>query len=482
MPLVHILLCAFVLDDGWAAGAPKELLAVEQARMHRKAYIDWTRRNFEKNRASHYTSKLANDDQIVINRGDDDGVVFRDRMGHPVRGFKGKAHYVLLKDGLRWNSDGRGGTAYLEVATRAHQLSSDVRALGLAPNQIVQQDVHSTLWDFGLERHGQVLYKAERQGELRVVRARVHTPRGTVRETVWWIDVKRDWNPVRVAYLLDGEVRRETRITLARFGASWFPESVARFRWSYKDGKEPYELITVHAATFDEDLPDEFRPEDIAVDAGTSVFSTVPPPRGLFTGPGTGLASWDGERLVSHKELLRRIRAGELEYGPAFRRINRIWRMEAKAEMRAGDGQGTGAVELEGPDRLGLAFVDRTPGLWEEYVNRFIRKYQLGREQVQKAQTILRVCQEQGNNYLHRKREQLKALDTAEQHIKDTADDEAIGVGKLTEILKQRRKMERPLIHIFEDQLVPRLDRLPTRQQRKAAEAANPPPQEGHKP
>lgn len=473
-------MCVFVIclvcsvlpqaQDEWTATLPNELLAMEQARNLRKGHIEWSSTRHDKGRTVHYTSRFANDDQIETNRGDDEGVVFRDRSGNPVRGFEGEAHHVLLTGGLRWTSDGESLVAYLAKVSAQFQFSRDIRAVGLAPNHHRwQQDVHSSVWRSGLETYGQVLYKSSVKNGLRVVRARVEGADKKTRECVWWIDPEKNWGPVRTQYLLDGVVFQESRTTMGRFGDQWFPESVALFRSSYQDGKEPYEVVRIHTATFDEALPDRFTPEDIGVEVGTNIMSQLVPP--LDDRP----VAWDGKKLVRYRDMAARVRAGELHYGPNFLRTARIRAMQNVAKLRAEGTTESGERGAGRFDDLGMAFVDRSPGLWEQYVERFIARYGLGPDQVQKARTILCYCQEQGQGYLDRHVEEFRKLEAEAKRIKRQETELEAGAARLAVVFEKRKRLERPLVRVFEDQLVPRLERLPTRQQRKAVEVAKPP-------
>ena len=148
--------------------------------------------------------------------------------------------------------------------------------------------------------------------------------------------------------------------------------------------------------------------------------------------------------------------------------------MENIAELRAEGATESGEGVPARFDDLGMAFVDRSPGLWEQYVEGFIAKYKLGPDQVQKTRTILRYCQEQGQGYLDRHVDDFRKLDGEEKRIKREETELEAGAARLAVVFEKRKRLERPLVRVFEDQLVPRLERLPTRKQRKAAEGAKP--------
>jgi hypothetical protein len=109
-------------------------------------------------------------------------------------------------------------------------------------------------------------------------------------------------------------------------------------------------------------------------------------------------------------------------------------------------------------------------GAWEKYVREFIEKYKLNDEQAQKANTVLEDCKSQRDRYLRGRQEQIEQLDKQIEELKNSKDkNKATHLAKLTDT---RKKLMEPIDQIFEQQLKPRLERLPTRAQRRAAEAA----------
>ncbi|MBN2447459.1 MAG: hypothetical protein JXO22_12075 [Phycisphaerae bacterium] len=115
---------------------------------------------------------------------------------------------------------------------------------------------------------------------------------------------------------------------------------------------------------------------------------------------------------------------------------------------------------------------DKYESEWDKYVADFIERYSLNDAQTQKAHTILKSCKEQAAQLVRRNKSKIEVLDKQladARKDKDTASE----VAKLT---KQRDGLLEPLTQIFERQLKPRLDKLPTRAQREAAEKPKPRP------
>jgi hypothetical protein len=101
---------------------------------------------------------------------------------------------------------------------------------------------------------------------------------------------------------------------------------------------------------------------------------------------------------------------------------------------------------------------------WERYVAEFIQQHSLNPDQTQKAQTILRSCQEEGQNYLNRRRSDFAKAQRAIESARQSGDGK--GLGRAAEQLRELRK---PMDAIFEERLKPRLDGLLTAAQRAAA-------------
>lgn len=113
-----------------------------------------------------------------------------------------------------------------------------------------------------------------------------------------------------------------------------------------------------------------------------------------------------------------------------------------------------------------LVGVKHFESWWERYTRRFIGRYSLNKAQTQKARSILKKCQDQGNSYVKRHRAELDELEARVAELSKTttaADREQL-------VAARQRFGEKlaPIDDIFEKQLKPRLDKLPTRKQRAA--------------
>ncbi len=136
------------------------------------------------------------------------------------------------------------------------------------------------------------------------------------------------------------------------------------------------------------------------------------------------------------------------------------------ANPRGGQGRSHAAGRTE-PAQGSTDFESQ----WEAYVREFIQRYQLNDEQAQRAQSILKDCQEQGNSYMAKRKADLEELDKKVQTLT-----EANKAKELGELNQRRAKLLEPIGRIFEQQLKPRLEKLPTPAQKQAAEKAGRPP------
>lgn len=107
---------------------------------------------------------------------------------------------------------------------------------------------------------------------------------------------------------------------------------------------------------------------------------------------------------------------------------------------------------------------------WEKYVEQFIAKYQLNEEQKQQALAILKDCQEQGQRYIRTKQSSFEELEKQTAALQASTDKNK--TRQINELNEQRKKLMEPIDQLFERVLKPRLERLPTRAQRRAAEEA----------
>jgi hypothetical protein len=105
---------------------------------------------------------------------------------------------------------------------------------------------------------------------------------------------------------------------------------------------------------------------------------------------------------------------------------------------------------------------------WEAYVRQFIEKYQLNDDQKDRAQKVLKDCQQQADRYMRSRQAELERLDRRMAELRSAKDKDQLK--ELQDLTASKEKLLEPIAQIFDRQLKPRLEKLPTRAQRDAAE------------
>ncbi len=349
--------------------------------------------------------------------------------------------WVYYNDGLQVDLYDRGAQ---------QEAIYNMRSLGLSPRS-GSGDLHDVLWRDATTQPAARTYSESVEDGLHVVRAAAEY--GTI---TWYLDPQRGWNPVRVTFEQGGRVTHESRSTLRQYEGVWYPATVAFFEAGVA---EPTLVLTVTAATFNQPgQPRVLKPADIGVEAGMLVSVTKPGDKHEFL-------MFDGEKPVSTDEFFKRIGTGEIKRGPS--------NLRAIAEMEADSARS----EVEGAPEAGKATADptsarrRRESAWGAYTREFIAKYHLDDGQSQKALSILRECQEEANQYLLRHKSDFEQL---QQKLEKVANADTPKEEERYARSQQAAKLRAPLNEIFERQLKPRLEKLPTRAQRAAAERDQP--------
>jgi len=133
---------------------------------------------------------------------------------------------------------------------------------------------------------------------------------------------------------------------------------------------------------------------------------------------------------------------------------------------------GPGAAAARQPPTVYPAGVDPL-SQWEAYVRDFIQRYQLDEAQTARANAILKECQEAANRLIERRKAEFERIDKQLQELSQSPSPDKIK--QLTELNERRNKLLEPINEIFEKQLKPRLEKLPTRAQKQAAEQSGRP-------
>lgn len=262
----------------------------------------------------------------------------------------------------------------------------------------------------------------------------------------WWIDPEKGWNPIRTQLSVEGRVVDESRVEYQKCGDTWFPRSV-----DYVDasGAVMSRIEVEQARINSPDLPTELFPEDIGLGIGMSVTVTNE------TGGEMHSYMGHGKTLVD-EEYLKLYAAGRVVQDPRLAERASVLQARAAAKRAATDQAVPAPVPASAPAVPLLRILEDD---WERYTREFIQRYSLDASQIQTAELILRECQEQRSKYLRQKARQISS-------IRERATGGPNAEARRKALAELDELME-PLTRIFEAQLKPRLDRLPTRAQRQ---------------
>ncbi len=441
---VAVMLCANAsADDTSLADLPEPLRAMLRARQRIERADAYMSRSYPQldREPVFIRLRLAGRDRASLHLGTPSGWFGRDPQDRPVR--LRPMGFLQLED--QW---WQHNLATVEADRYTGQVPSSVpcySSLGLLPGiDAMRAPPARTLRDALWQACGDgYRFAVRRRNGLHVVEARSADGRQRI---VWHLDPELDFNPVRVESWHDDRLSMSCHSEYQRIGGVFVPVSVAYYN---AEGRLGFLDMIHEVRVNDPDLPERLLPEHIGMQPGTTVHDHRPdgrPARFVYV---------SGGRVVSDREFRRLLRTGDVALGPAVR------------AMRAGRQPALAAVDPQGVYRRIIdEYVRRKREAeydpWLIYTQRFIERYALDAEQRQKAMEILRSCQLERDHYLRTRRPRLDELEKLVSRTKNPA--------RRSPMLKELRALREPIERIFERKLKPRLERLPTRAQRRAAE------------
>lgn len=397
--------------------------------------------------------RSAGDDILFAKLRNDDGVVSYDDDGSPSRASERRL--LRTDDSVARYDEGRptcnrfaAGTE--EAKVLGFQVPEDIRSLGLNPNFQRVSDLPSAIWEYPAPGYART-YREEVEGGIHKVTAQLEVGE----HITWYINPAKGWNAERIEYGAAGEVTQVATIELKQFDDVWFP---ARYEVRLGNADQPMYRIEIEKAEFNRpEHAREFTLADIGVEPGMQVIDKA------ADGSMRQLV-WDGKAAVTMEDFRRQRDQGLVDYGPTLQKL-RTEGFLAHPEQR-----------LRLSKAVSTSTAETRIGLWEAYVRDFIQRYALDDEQTQQCLEILAQCQSRAHEHLDRHRAEFERIERAAREL---ADAEIAQRGQRVAVVQAEfDKLVAPINEIFESQLKPRLERTPTRAQRRAAEArgaASPP-------
>ena len=300
-------------------------------------------------------------------------------------------------------------------------------------------------------------FEVSSDGTETLVIERLTGSAGTTVTRRYWIDQEIGPAITRVEIWAEDRCLLRNVINYTQFGKVWFPSTVAKF-----DGaaNKPRSVTSVLGAVLDDpSLPRSLSPEEIGVEVGTNL--SVIQRNGM---PSPGRHVWNGEAIADFGETGRRILSGELTPGPNYaisaERANAGEDLSLAVSEAASKVLADAGVVIDGGVGTPTSGPSRPWALWEQFVEDWIRKHRATKDQAQRAWAIHADCVQRAESILRKhRRERSDQRNRASAPVAVEPADSAL---------------ERRIAEIFEERLVPRLDRLLTRVQRY--QEGTPPP------
>jgi len=429
---------------------PSALLAMQRARETLTGRIKWhVLPEGDESRALSFVSRYArNGDMIFENRGDPEGWTVGKLLKYPqiyLRNSDGYWRHQETALSCMWWKE-LGPISGWRTNVR------DVRCVGVFPaSASLRCD-----YGFGLiwnnPNHKVVSWEQRRSGDVYVVTAQCDTGA----ELTWYINPDKGWNAERITCEMNAR-REEAICTLRRYGDTWLPETTGYCR----DGKL-IDVVRIRSAAVNRpDDPARLTLADMGVEPGSEILPQDPDAQMEKVMRADGLR-WNGEAVCRGKEWYADVEAGRRQWGPTWQRLNRgeeFYSPYETDEMRA-------ERQLQATKLKLKHALEQHEYLWLSYVRDFIARYELDEQQEARAMRILADCRERAERVLKRARPELLALEAQLQEAAAQRRQE-----ELEKLTARIDELKSPINRIFRDQLVPRLERIPTEAQREAAAA-----------
>lgn len=402
--------------------------------------LEW--RTGEPNESPHsrfFSWRCAGPDLMNVNYGREDGVIHESQDGSPSTAtFLGHIS-ALAQDGQIWAHTEDCPEVGVWPTFRAGRFALlDLRKIGFYPANLYD-DLEMARERLGPDG-GQ--YSQRSEGGLEIVTFEIKERGGFV----WWIDPAKDWAVVRNAtFDAEGKQIGETRFEYEVFDGYWFPRHIENLDTSGGQAS-PFLVIDTIAAEFNRpEHPPMLTKADIGTEVGTAI---------MYEESDRPMAIWDGAKPVSRAEYRARVEQGELTPGPNRQRVLRQLQARAEREARLREITATTQATSKPAPR---------ESEWERFTREFIKIYELGDEQSQKAHLICRECQNLAREILDSRRSEIESVEGELSAM--SAPGGTVNPAKRQELQRKLDRLTAPVQAIFESNLRPRFFKLPTKAQ-----------------
>lgn len=430
---------------------PRALLAFREARRQIvSGRIGWNVSLPDSARTMRFVSRYAaNGDLIFENRGDEDGWVWFDQSG---RGLSRYPHlYLTTPEGV-WEY--RETTPHATVwPPGSPELSrkpdiKDARAIGIfSTSESIERPLASRgAWESTSDPV--VSYEERREGDAVIVRGEHRS--GSITE--WTLAPDKGWNAVRIESEGSNGTCTSVENELRKFGDVWLPEEAV-----YRRNGLVEAIVKVEDASLNRpEDPREFTPNDIGLEPGIHVASQTAP-------LGSRIQIWNGEEISEADRYHREVKEGLRMPGKVFREINEKGYFDSPYQTA----EEKRLSRLDAAKQVAHEELRSYQTMWREYVESFIKRYNLNDDQQQKARAVLAECEQRAEPIAKKAESRWNEIRLQLEEAVRGGENE-----KAKRLRDERDKLNEPIRNIFTTRLAPALETLPTRAQRKAAAAA----------
>lgn len=454
-----ILLLMALQGSEWNIDKPPELKALEDDRAGiRAAAIRWTlTRPGNELPVQRYANRIAGDDLVFSEFGDDLGVrgFTINEKGERLPSRSMPDHLLSRNDEL-WMYTEDELIADVYSAKQAPQ-ALDIRSIGL-----VALPKFDAPWHTYLDDHSKRIprYKTERNDHETIVEMTYgESPRELFR---WTLSAEYGYQPVKCEWVVDGRLHRSAKFDYQSVGADQF--FVRRAEYLNEDGALTAAIDVTKAEINSPNLPARLTPEDIGVGNGVNLHYKEGHPK---RNDGVHIYC-DGESLISDEFTQRQTTVG-VKPGAVFARRFPFLQEQYERTIQT-NRDSNEAASMTSTSASSQPSSQPALSEWERYTIDFIADYRLSDEQAQKALSILHECQDQAWAHHRRVADKLERIDRSlaatVAETQPALDAEALK--------RERATLLEPIQAIFDQQLKPRLDKLPTRAQRASRATSKP--------
>lgn len=447
---------------------PKQLLWAANARhAFDTAVINWRELYHQWKETvpyhKYWTSRYAGEQRLDVYRGDEQGCTMPNSVGYKGACAKRFSLTNMAERGevyIHIEASRIGG--HFENVYEYEQDFGygrvtdlrDLRMIGLTShtpfNELKRHwlEAITTAGNVGMFSHWESGY----EGDLFVVKYVRHeaTYKGSQKHAwTWTLDPEKNWNCVEFGQTVDGIPSTSVphwRTDYELYDGVWFLSRVEMNLW----GGLSWEMEVLSASFNQPEHPEVFIPEDIGWFPGIRVQRVTE-----NTDPNDGgfMHRWANGQYLTSKEfrdIQDSLDLTELEW--------------LTSQNHPG---GYTALPRWFYDATWLAEndVEMEPGLWEEYINRFICKYVLDGKQRKKAWELLRECQDRAYGHWDEHKEDFEKNVERRQEALESGDKQ-----KIERAEKSQKRLLEPFNIIFEKRLKRGLEKIPTKKQREAAD------------